>query len=265
MRGRVVRAGLVLVGLLAPAAGAAPQPALRGAEEAAAAARSIFAALGAQRWNEVVAYMDSTAVARFRHRIIQQAWASTDYTYRPPRPDPNMPACVAEYLKLRQPVAPAVPPAVSKEQLLGLDSVEELERLAPAVLVARYLDWNDEGNRARRMSPGATVSRTARSVLGAVMASDSVALVVYDLATYSGFGTGGYDRVSLLELVRRGAAWKIASPDALMGYGPTMSLASSVAAADYEITRSSSMIVAPGPAAKDSAVLRVRGNRPNDR
>jgi hypothetical protein len=218
MSARFARTGLSLVGLLVPAALAAQQPPARALEDqAVAAARAAFSALDQRRWSDVAAQVDSAGLARFRHQVLQRAWSASDFTFRGPKPDPNLPACVADYLKQHE-MAPAVPPAFSKEQLLGLDSADELERLAPLALLARYLEWNDEAVRMRRMNPSGPAPRTSRAVLGAVLSGDSSAFVVYSQATYYGLNAGGGDRVSLLQLVRRGAAWKIASPDALTGF-----------------------------------------------
>lgn len=235
MSARFARTGLSLVGLLVPVALTAQQPPARNLEEqAVAAARAAFSALDQQRWSDVAAQVDSTALARFRHQALQRAWSMSDYASRAPRPDPNLPACVADYLKQHEVVAPAVPPAMSKEQLLGLDSADELERLTPLALLARYLEWKDEAVRMRRMNPSVPTPRTTRTVLGAVLAGDSSAFVVYSQATYYGLNTGGSDRASLLQLVRRGAAWKIASPEALTGSGVGIMFASATAAAPMD-------------------------------
>lgn len=210
----------LLAAIVAPLAlFAAPRSAAGQQDGPAEVALQAFAALSDGRWRDVPAYVDSVALVDFRRRRLQQAWAMDRASSQPRHVNPDLPACVAEYYERQE--RHAAPPEIRRQTLLGLGSVEELERLTPAEMLARTLETSSPDWRVRRDTTSRAPSRPRqeRTVIGAVQEGDGAAYVVYRVRTYYGPVSTAPENAGLLQLVRRGGQWKLASPDQLIGWG----------------------------------------------
>jgi hypothetical protein len=94
-------------------------------------------------------------------------------------------------------------------EMFGVNSVEEMRALAPAVLFERVLRNQLEGEMR------AILATTEINILGHVMEGDTTAHVVYRMRM--NFGGQSLDQVQVMPLQRAGAEWRVLLTGSLAG------------------------------------------------
>jgi hypothetical protein len=193
-------------------------PPLLAQERASDVVQRAFAAMEQGRWAELAGYVDSTALAQFRREALQRAWSLERMPMMRGPLDPQLPPCVADYLKARQgpvPTGKDMGTSYRESVLLGAATPEELERLTPAEILGRAAKAHEE----RRIYGGVIPPRTQKDVVGEVLDNDSTALVLFKHKQYLEGRETGPRAVGVIALAFRRGAWKIIAPSQLGLYG----------------------------------------------
>ncbi len=164
------------------------------ASGAAEAARAIFAALAEERWADAAALVHPDTTREFRERHLaherRRLPGRGQSVEERMQLAPGMPREVAEYHARREAdLVEEFPPPVLADGYAGVQTLDELEALAPQEMLARFLeaaDWRYRGVRQLEHA-GRTVSAETRAylphgvhhVLGAVADGETLAYVVY--------------------------------------------------------------------------------------
>jgi hypothetical protein len=211
--------GAVQLLALAPGLAQAQQEAQQAAERVV---RAALAAHDSMQWSKLVLLIHPQALAQMHQSNLASVAGMSRAENRPPRRDPNLPECVAEWFAQQRAAAAERDPWGLPA--LGVRSVEEAARLSAEEFMARWLEAHDQRAMSRRSQaimraqvpdsmrgrglrmPRLSELRDVRAVIGSVVENDSTIAVLYRPVVPAGLPGGD---ASVVNVRRSPDGWRL--------------------------------------------------------